>query len=370
MLHWTEMTGGGIRVQEQIRRSTAQQIVEAVRDVCGCDVNFIDRDGVIFASTDPERTGTCHEAGRRAAESGETVEIAADQEAGWMGVRRGVNLPFFYRGECIGAIGITGDPESVRRYGQLAQKITALILREHELEEQSRDREARLGCLIRALTRGEPLSHEYFQEMTAEYGLNEEDTWHTVLVRTQAGSPAERAVRDMFRSTGSPLFCSAYPGEHTLILTREQLQKSVSSLRSLAESWPSAVKIGAGCGAPLREQSRSFRAAGVALSSLFGEQNLAFYDQLCLELLLGTVPEEARSRFLEKTVGDLSERDRKVLEAYFSSNLSLKAAGEVLYMHKNTLQYQLDRIWRETGLNPRNFQDAAVLYLGLRLLPR
>ncbi|MBD5084949.1 MAG: PucR family transcriptional regulator [Clostridiales bacterium] len=50
--------------------------------------------------------------------------------------------------------------------------------------------------------------------------------------------------------------------------------------------------------------------------------------------------------------------------------MSLKEASGALFLHKNTLQYhQLDRIWRETGYDPRSFQDAVILYLGLKLLP-
>ena len=48
--------------------------------------------------------------------------------------------------------------------------------------------------------------------------------------------------------------------------------------------------------------------------------------------------------------------------------MSLKETAEQLYLHKNTLQYQLDRIWKNTGYNPRNFKDATVLYVGLKLL--
>lgn len=34
-----------------IRRLVAQQIVETVKDVCGHDINYIDPNGIIFAST-------------------------------------------------------------------------------------------------------------------------------------------------------------------------------------------------------------------------------------------------------------------------------------------------------------------------------
>lgn len=58
-----------------ISQRTAQEIVEAVKDVCGCDINFIRPDGIIDASTAPERIGTFHEIGHKAAVTGQTLEV-------------------------------------------------------------------------------------------------------------------------------------------------------------------------------------------------------------------------------------------------------------------------------------------------------
>ena len=51
---------------DTIRQKTAQQIVDTVKSVCGFDINFIGEDGIVLASTDPDRIGSFHEAGRQA----------------------------------------------------------------------------------------------------------------------------------------------------------------------------------------------------------------------------------------------------------------------------------------------------------------
>lgn len=58
---------------EQIDQKTAQQIVDTVKEVCGHNINFIRPDGIITASTDPERVGTYHEIGQQAARTGQTI---------------------------------------------------------------------------------------------------------------------------------------------------------------------------------------------------------------------------------------------------------------------------------------------------------
>ena len=55
------------------------------------------------------------------------------------------------------------------------------------------------------------------------------------------------------------------------------------------------------------------------------------------------------------------------MEVYFAADCSLKTAAEKLYIHKNTLQYQLDKIHALTGYDPRVFREGVILYLGLQL---
>ena len=45
--------------------------------------------------------------------------------------------------------------------------------------------------------------------------------------------------------------------------------------------------------------------------------------------------------------------------------MSLQKNAEVLYVHKNNVQYQLKRIESLTGYDPRKFTDAVILYMAL-----
>ena len=84
--------------------------------------------------------------------------------------------------------------------------------------------------------------------------------------------------------------------------------------------------------------------------------------------MLGNISADTKRHYLEKTIAKLSEKELELLETYFSHDMSLKDTCEELYLHKNTLQYKLDKIHKTTGYNPRNFKNAAVLYIGLKLL--
>ena len=358
-------------MKRQIRKRVAQQIVDTVKDVSGHDINFIDRDGMIFASTDATRVGIFHEIGRQVVATGQTIEVETDDS--FFGTHKGVNLPFLYQGEVIAAIGISGVPNEVRKFAYLAERITMMILREHELDEQSSSEKAQLNYIIRSLILGESMNYNFYMEFVERFQIDLNGRFSTIVVQRNGRfnsvnlSMLESSVYQAFEQTGAKLYTFSYPNEYLLLIETDRLKKWDYIFRQLAREHPDSLKIGIGNSDTLNRQNLSYQAAKIAVSSLTGEQNLAIFDQLNLEILLGTIPEGAKRRFLEKTVSQLSEKDRDILQAYFGCGMSLKTTSDKLFMHKNTLQYQLDRIWKNSGYNPRTFQDAVVLYLALKL---
>lgn len=359
-------------MKRQIRRSVAQQIVETVKDVSGHDINFIDQDGMIFASTDSSRVGAFHEIGRQVVKTGQTIEVETD--GSFFGTQKGVNIPFLYQGEVIAAIGISGVPDEVRKFAYLAQRITMLILREQELDEQSSGEKAQLNYIIRSLILGEAINYNFYMDFIKRFQIDPNGWFSTVVVQRDAKfnsanlSLLESSVYQAFDQTGAKLYTFSYPNEYILLIETDRLKKWEYVFRQLAQEHQDGLKIGIGNSDALNRQNLSYQAAKIAAASLHGGQNLAIFDQLDLEILLGTIPVDAKRRFLEKTVLSLEEKDRTILKAYFGCGMSLKATSAALFMHKNTLQYQLDRIWRNSGYNPRSFQDAVILYLGVKLL--
>lgn len=359
-------------MKRQIRKSVAQQIVETVKDVSGHDINFIDRNGLIFASTDSSRVGAFHEIGRQVVNTGQTIEVETD--GSFFGTQKGVNIPFLYQGEVIAAIGISGVPNEVRKFAYLAQRITMLILREQELDEQSSGEKAQLNYIIRSLVLGETISYNFYMDFIKKFQIDPNRRFSAVVVQRNSKfnsdnlSLLESSVYQAFDQTGAKLYTFSYPNEYIVLIETDRLKKWEYVFRQLAQEYQDSLKIGIGNSDVLNRQNLSYQAAKIAIASLSGGKNLAVFDLLSLEILLGTIPADAKQRFLEKTVLPLEEKDRVILKTYFGCGMSLKATSDALFMHKNTLQYQLDRIWRDSGYNPRSFQDAVVLYLALKVL--
>lgn len=346
-----------------IKPYLAQQIAEAIKEVCEHDINFIDTNGIIFASTNQKRIGDYHEIGRTVARTAETIEVAEEQLSS--GVQQGVNLPFQFHDEVLAVIGISGSPDKVRQYARLAQRITSLLLREHELEQQEQRQKTELHQLLRAYAEREPVHPDYLKQILGKYQIKENENYRFAWIRTHA--LPEPKLEAIFVQAETPVYTALSYENYLLLFEDKKLPRIQTLLHKLEQEVPGSLKIGIGKAENLLHLHQSCRTALLSLNSLGKEAFLAVYDHLTLELLLGGLSDDAAQVYLNKIISQLDPKKKELLNAYFASNNSLKTTCETLFIHKNTLQYQLDRIYQITGLNPRYFQDAVLLYLALRL---
>lgn len=57
----------------------------------------------------------------------------------------------------------------------------------------------------------------------------------------------------------------------------------------------------------------------------------------------------------------LTEKEKQIILTVAEFNIRLTSAARKLYVHRNTLIFQLDKIQVKTGLDPRNFYDLVKL---------
>ena len=155
----------------KLRKQLAQQIVTSIKDVCQQDINFINTKGIIFASTNPKRVGEFHEIGLKVAQTGQMIEVT-DQES-YFGTQAGINIPFYYNCELLATIGISGNPNQVGKYALLAQKMTRLILKEHELDYLDFGRKNEASIVLHHLVEGRELDYYYLNQFLNQYHLSE-----------------------------------------------------------------------------------------------------------------------------------------------------------------------------------------------------
>ncbi len=97
------------------------------------------------------------------------------------------------------------------------------------------------------------------------------------------------------------------------------------------------------------------------------------YSESMLERIVEKIPakrrEEIRDEFLARCEGfELNPEMTETVDVFFRNDLNLTAASKQLFIHRNTLNYRLDRIRAKTGLDLRRFRDAVVFRVVLDIL--
>lgn len=361
-------------VLNNIHKELAEQIVSTVKNVCGQDVNFIDPNGIIYASTNARRVGTYHDIGRMAAEQGKAIEVTKNDE--YKGSRPGINVPIFHNHKVLAVIGITGAPEKVRKYAELAVRITNLLIREREINEYARTHEEKMHFILQSLIYGDSVNHEYLEDVCADLKIETDSRKSILLIHlNRRYNPKnlemlEAHIQDFFQTIPEMITMFRYPGDYICMADSALLLKKEEQIRTFAESHAPMLTCTIGASKDLYLLQASYKTAVTALSALerTGDAFCKF-DDLTLEILLSGLSDENRTTYLSKTLSELDDEDLALLKIYFDEELSLKATAERLFIHVNTLQYRLNRIADVTGFNPRKLKGAVPLYLALLLNP-
>lgn len=70
-----------------------------------------------------------------------------------------------------------------------------------------------------------------------------------------------------------------------------------------------------------------------------------------------------RLQLIEAVYTTLDKTNIELLEALFAYSLNVSHTAKALFMHRNTLNYRLDRLYELTGYDARQFYDASLLQL-------
>lgn len=357
-----------------IGRGHARQIVEELGGVLPYSLNVMDSAGIIIASTDAARVGQPHAAAQRVIREGlPALNVPAGGEDG---MKEGVNLPIAVEGEILGVIGITGPLEQVLPYGQIVEKMTRLLVQDLRARDRALDvRRRREEFLSRwLLGAGDAALAKEGLALGVDVGRR----WRVAALG--CGLPAGAAQADLGSALSGAIeklggFYFQLAGQPLALLPMEEDGPLAAKLESLVQDaraeqgLPLLVGVDTPAAGDLLGRVQQARRAldGCTL----GEGGVLFYSKADLELLAGQVPPAARREYVHKVLGGLPQEEWprwvRLLETYFRCEGSLAETSKALFIHKNTLQYQLRKLEHRTGYDVRRLSGGAALYMAVLL---
>lgn len=374
----------------------AQEVVARTMKIIPYNINVMDARGIIIASGTPERVGTLHAGAQQALARGEAVEIGNGLGADARGTKPGINLLMRGRGEVCGVVGITGDPDEIRHFAELVRVTAEMIVEQAlltgELQKQLRYREEFVFQLLRPTGVSAGHMQAWAARLKVDLG-----TPHAVTVLSLQDGPAAPDAQLASLQAVQAALSARWPG----------LLLAVTSPRELALVEPcDASGTRAQCAAraaarlaaldkvvaPLLPQGYSL-GMGAALAGLEGvavscrtardvlaiararklKTHLVTYYDLSLPVLLADLDAGWKHEQLRQPIELLARGDQKsgqlikTLRSWLAHNQNMARTAEALRIHRNTLNYRLQRIQEITGLDLDDIDDLLLLYVGLTL---
>lgn len=379
----------------QLNATIARQIVERAKQIIRYSVNVMDEHGRIIGSSDPNRLSQRHEGAVLALDDNRVVEIDTAMSGQLKGVKPGINLPIVFQDQTIGVVGISGEPEQVRSYGELVKMAAELIVEHQALMSKLQWNKRHREELVLQLIQGDGLSENQRLAIAERLALDLSQPRVAAIVQafpTQGESLSTEHLQCLVQLLEQPEhnnlvgISSVSMNEVVVLLpisldadgwSKPLAQKQINKLlKSLAKESSFTTQMALGdYFSGLEGWSKSYLTAKATMESHSGspdrKNTVVFYQDHILPVLLSSLQDDSwRYEQLRHPLLELQKNDPrgillKTIKAYFGHNCDLAQTCESLHIHRNTLRYRLDKIEQVTSLRFSDISEKTRLYLAV-----
>ncbi|MDD8059197.1 MULTISPECIES: sugar diacid recognition domain-containing protein [Shewanella] len=375
----------------QIDTDIANKIVDRTMKIIGHNINVMNAQAVILGSGEKHRIGSIHEGALLAISQNRNVEISHAIASTLQGVKPGLNLPLHYQGQVVGAIGITGEPESLSHYGELLKMTAEMIVEQANLQEQlqwqNRQKEEFISQFIVASEAELPS----LKQWALQLGIDLSMPRVAAIIELDNNNPTFRQDNQALKQV---MYLLQHPMRDNLIamtsltqlvilkpafLDGKQFDPELESQRidKLLKRLPANmqlslhISLGHYFSGDLGI-THSYRTAKETLDigkKYHPHKSKYLYQDYSLQVLLSGLRHHWRGNALagpyQKLIAaDNNQQLQKTLAAYLEHLGDLQACAKSLFIHRNTLRYRLDKIQSITNVDLHNFNGLLSLYLG------
>jgi carbohydrate diacid regulator len=286
--------------------------------------------------------------------------------------------------EVVGVIGITGDKAEVEKYGLIIQRMTEILIKEAYLKEQENIHTESIRKYLEELLfsrktddndlkiRGDLLGVDTSipRIVVLSKVFNDEDK---ELVSPAINEKILRSYKKHISNDENNLILQS--GTNIILVLRMLSNKGIELLlNSIARDVKSKfdVSIYFSVGNSSNNPSsikRSYKEAKKAMDMniAFRKEEIIYYSRLDLGLIINDVSENVSREYMGKVFRNMNSDEiedyQELLQTFVKNNGSIKKTSEEYYIHKNTLQYRLNKLKDLTGHDPRTIEGIVVLYI-------
>lgn len=338
----------------KISKSLAGQIAQEMMSVVPYNINVMDESGFIVGSGDLKRVGTLHEGARIAIQSGHVFEVYEDGS----GMKPGVNEPIIIDHKVLGVVGITGHPDEVRPFSKLVRVTTILLIEQEARNKLEQDERVKRVKFYHELSYRKEAYDLEFLERAGSYGLDLKKKCWAILVE---GDVNGKEFKNVFRSY--PHYWNLENDKAVFITDVFLYKELIGKLNSCAN----VGRIGSGEAEELAAYSLEQAQAAISVGSRVDPLKILYtYEELRFLIHLSYDGAE-RPGTIYALLDQSGDKTGLIetLQVFIAENGDHNRTVQKLNIHRNTLNYRLNRIHTLTGKNPRNYMELFELLCGL-----
>ena len=315
--------------------------------------------------------------------------------------------PFVYENQTIGVFGIELDegkitPEAIN----LVQGLAEVIVHQHFLIDKLQSIENLRADFIKNVLQNQNLTsdevyrqadilqinmrspqavilvylEDFEQEITDKLKLTADERAIHVAKATDTISIA---IRQAFMNYKDNVAC--YAGKNCFIVLKGiggDMVNTLNSIKFLKEKavylqvtlkilHHNSVTLGVGQYYPeLGGLRKSYQDAKLALNigvKVWGTSKIHHIKEVGMFITLANINQDRKAELAHQILSPLISNSQlfKTVETFLTCSLNLTEAAGKLHIHRNTLIYRLDKTKKLIGLDPRRFEDALQIKLGL-----
>lgn len=367
----------------------AQNIVQEMKLAIHKDINIMDQNGIIIASTNPARCGQLHSGASRVLREG-LPSLLIQEDSPESGVQAGINLPIVVRGERIGVIGITGNADEVLVFGDVIKRMTEIMIESVTQQEQSDLINNAKGLFIESLLFTEHSDWSKLEFRGRLLGIDITTPYRVVLLNlSNRESPYADNKLDEIRSSrilsairtqlaeNGKHYCTVIHNRVILLLHESSRENSNVTLDKVCQMiqhyYQMRVSGGVSCvSRSPQNMHRCYLEAQMAetIAQQSGRAQVVFYDQTSFEFVMGSIPQHIRKNLHDMVFSSCTAEEKEefaqLIRLYIDQKDNISACANQLFVHRNTIQYRMDQLRKKTGYDLRCTKDALLLYLACR----
>ena len=372
-----------------------QQIAETITDLTYHYINIMDSKGYVIASTDTRLIGIYDAEAEKLVKEGLDLLHSKTNHITTL-EKETTLLPITINNKVIGSISIIGDESpdnNINLYKIIQYLCSQMILEAYRKQDIIMIEEMKRSFIYNWLYQTCMEDWTSFELRGLALGINVNINRIVCILKTP-NEQNDFDISNLFIQKTRPniestiRLCIDYDKEniaigigtkyYVVLLNENRLGKAKVIINEIEKILKKEykVQIVAGLSSSGRsgiEIQQSFREARIAcnIAEHDNDKRLKCFEELNLEILLSCIPKKNKNEFFNKLYCNYDQNDidqvMDMLRKYVNNNGSICKAAEELHIHKNTLQYQLQRLAKSTGYDARNCEDIIPLIISLKI---